>query len=213
MGYRKHAFTLGGIYHIYNRGVEKRNIFLDKNDRIRFRALLLHCIPQEKTPSYSLSRKEKQRDHAKKRLVNILCYCLMPNHFHLLLQENAKSGISKFMQRLMNSYARYFNTKYERTGPLLSGPFRSVAVSGDDQFLHLTRYIHLNPYAAKMIDDPFQYEWSSLEEYIGSSKYKFCQSRLLKEIMEARKYRDFMIDYADYARELADIKHLLHDNT
>lgn len=212
MGYRKHSFTPGGVYHIYNRGVEKRDIFLSDSDRIRFRALLLHCLPVGRNPSYSLLKNPERQKQRGKKLVDVLCYCLMPNHFHLLLKETEDKGVSTYMQRFMNSYVRYFNTKQQRSGPLFAGPFRSVPITGDDQLLHVSRYIHLNPYVASLSDDPFTYAWSSLNEYVSSPKYRFCQIDLIKHMLKPAQHRKFITDYADYARELGDIKHLLHDD-
>lgn len=214
MGYRIDEFTPGEIYHIYTRGVEKRNIFRHNGDRMRFLALLLHCLPQSSIRSYSLAYKLKQepkRTLSGEGLVDVLCYCLMTNHIHLLLRENTEHGISLYMQRVLNSYARYFNVSAERSGSLFVNPFKAVLVVSDDQFLHVGRYIHLNSYVAHLIKDPFQYRWSSLGEYISKKKDGFCHTELLHSMMKPKEYRKFVADEADYARSLADIEHLLID--
>jgi putative transposase len=147
---RKVEFIPGEYYHVYSRGVEKRNIFMDIGDRDRFMALL-YIMNQERAfrPSdylkrgqnvivlYNLSRSEP--------ITSILAYAQMNNHFHLLIQERIKGGISKFMGKLLTAYSMYFNTKYKRSGPLFIKPFRSVHVDDDTHFRHLFAYIHTNP--------------------------------------------------------------------
>ncbi len=148
-----------------------RDIFRHTSDRARFLALILHCLPQGSIPSYSRARKIK-KEHQLTRpgegLVDVLCYCLMSNHVHFLLRENVDNGISRYMQRLLNSYARYFNVSSQRSGSLFVNPFKAVLVVNDNQLLHVGRYIHLNPYVAHMVEDPFGYRWSSLSEYLSA---------------------------------------------
>src|SRR3989344_3811028 len=129
MAYRKEDFGVGEIYHIFTRGVEKRNVFLDNLDYRRFTALLVHCLPPEALPSYSTLKRlkrEAQSTDSGEGLVDILCYCLMKNHFHLLLRENVEGGISMYMHRLLTSYSRYFNIRNVRSGSLFVNPFKAV---------------------------------------------------------------------------------------
>lgn len=213
MGYRLEPFAPGEIFHIYTRGVEHRRIFLNKSDRARFLALLIHCLPVGQIRSYSTAQKLKQQPFLTDEgsgLVDLLCYCLMDNHIHLLLKENTERGISTYLQRVLNAYARYFNIRRHRTGPLFAGPFRAVSIEGDEQLLHVSRYIHLNPYAAGMVDTVQSYAWSSFPEYIASGSTQIqCHMGLIKSMMNATSYRNFVIDEADFSRELASIKHLL----
>lgn len=213
MGYRYVDFAPGEIYHVCAHSVEQRKIFLDGADRERFLTLMIHCLPREYIQSYSVAKRLKQKQRKTDvglGLVDIMCYCLMTNHIHLLLKENCERGTSAYLQRLLDSYARYFNVRRRRTGPLFAGPFRAVGVDGDEQLLYVSRYIHLNPYVAGMTKDPFIYEWSSLSEYIGwKSKYHRCHTGLIRSMMPPGEYRTFVSDHADYARELAEIKHLL----
>ncbi|MFH1353951.1 MAG: transposase [bacterium] len=213
MGYRYVDFAPGEVYHVCARSVGQRKIFIDDEDRERFLALIIHCLPRGITQSYSTAKRlkqEQQKTDVSTGPVDLLCYCLMTNHVHLLLKENYDCGTSAYLQRLLNSYARYFNIRHKRTGPLFAGPFRAVAVDGDEQLLHVSRYIHLNPYVVGMTKDPFIYEWSSLSEYIGwKSKYHRCHTGLIRSMMPPGEYRAFVSDHADYARELAEIKHLL----
>lgn len=215
MGYRYIDFAPGEIYHVFTRGVEKRKIFLYDADRVRFLALLVHCLPQGDIQSFSVAQKLKQKTEITKEgegLVDILCYCLMNNHVHLLLKENVEGGISAYMQRLLTSYAKYFNMRSERSGSLFVNPFKAVLVDADEQFLHVTRYIHLNPFVAHITKDPLTYQWSSLDSYLFSSNREIiCHPALLREMMTQKEYRSFVLDYADYAQSLADNYHLLID--
>lgn len=214
MGYRIDGFEQDGIYHIFTRGVEKRNIFLDYNDRIRFRLLLLHCLPNASILSFSHAQKLKQKPELTRNgsgLVDILCHCLMDNHVHLLLRENVDGGITKYMQRILNSYAKYFNMRHERTGVLFGGRFKSVPVISDEQLLHVSRYIHLNPSEAKIAKDPFTYPWSSLGQYIGESKEEYSHPDFILDLMDGG-YREFILDHIDYEQTCAAYPELLLDD-
>ena len=132
---RKQKIASGGIYHIYNRGVEKRPLFLDDRDYNRF--VYNMAIFNDIKPALNSGRKskiglaEKEIKSIKQRrpLVNIVAFCLMPNHYHLLLEQEEKDGISKFMNKIGVGYANYFNLKYQRVGPLFQGKFKSVLVN------------------------------------------------------------------------------------
>ena len=175
MAIRKQSFAPGEFYHLYNRGTEKRLIFLDKNDYNYFLFLMYIC---------NTSKSIKLRDTGKnfdreETIVDIGAYCLMPNHFHILIHEKIEGGISKYMLKLMTGYSMYFNKKYERTGKLYEGVFKSTHANSDTYLKYLYSYIHLNP--AKLIDKNwkenknrniaillkyvFSYPYSSLKEY------------------------------------------------
>lgn len=149
--YRKTPFTENEYYHIYSRGVEKRKIFINLKDYHRFVALL-YIMNQDAPFRMDNFLREKKKDlkdifeeKREKSLVSILGYCLMPNHFHIILHENTEGGISKFMGKLLTAYSMYFNTKYERSGPLFTHPFRSEHISSESQFMYIFSYVHLNP--------------------------------------------------------------------
>lgn len=149
--YRKTSFAEGEHYHIYSRGVEKRKIFLNKKDYERFTALLF--IMNQNAPFRMDNFLREKQNHLEnifsekqeKTLVSILGYCLMPNHFHLILYEHTDGGISKFMGKLLTAYSMYFNIKYERSGPLFTRPFRSEYIENESQYMYIFSYIHLNP--------------------------------------------------------------------
>jgi len=149
---RKIKFAIHEHYHIYSRGVEKRKVFINQSDYLRFVALLYIMNQKEsfrienflRDKSHTIKNifKEKRGDQT---LVSILGYCLMPNHFHLILYEHTEGGISKFMLKLLTAYSMYFNTKYERSGPLFIHPFRSEHISNESQYVYIFSYLHLNP--------------------------------------------------------------------
>ncbi len=149
--YRKTQLTEGEYYHIYSRGVEKRKIFLNIKDYDRFMALL-YITNQDVSFRMDNFLRNKQNDLSiiftekrEKTLVSILGYCLMPNHFHLILHEHTEGGLSKFMKKLLTAYSMYFNTKYERSGSLFTHPFKSEHIGNESQFMYIFSYVHLNP--------------------------------------------------------------------
>ena len=149
----------------------------------------------------------------RKFLVEIIALCLMPNHFHLLLRQRTNEGISKFTSNFTNSYTRYFNIKNERTGPLFQGKFKAVRIETDEQLWHVSRYIHLNPYAShviKTLKDLEDYPYSSFPEYIGKSKTEFYDKEIiLNQFKDKKSYKKFVLDQADYQRKLEVIRRLL----
>jgi len=146
---RKTPFVENEYYHIYSRGVEKRKIFLSTRDYERFMALLYIMNQNDSFRMDNFLKGKKLQDIFKEKrskvLVSIVGYCLMPNHFHLILNEHTEGGISKFMGKLLTAYSMYFNTKYERSGPLVTHPFRSEHIDDEAQFLYIFSYVHLNP--------------------------------------------------------------------
>lgn len=171
-------FGMGNYYHIYNRGVEKRNIFLDKWDYLRFLETLNFY---RKTPTpmklsdfrrgvIKLKKIENQTE-----LVRIFCYSLMPNHFHLLIQQLSDSGITEFLRKLSDSYTRYFNTKYERVGSLFQGTFKAKLIETDESLLQLSKYIHRNAFPLEMLWEGKVYPHSSYGCYLSGEKHPFCE--------------------------------------
>lgn len=209
------------LYHVFNRGVNKQPIFFGKRDyqramdvcefysfaesKLRFSKFLL--LSQEKKIHFWRKLREGNR-----KLVEIICFCFMPNHFHLLLKQKEENGISKFMSIFQNSFTRYMNTKYERIGPLLQGQFKAVRVEDENQLFHLSRYIHLNPYASFVVkkkEDLINYPWSSFPQYLRKTNNSFCSVKaVMVSFKNAEEYKNFVFDQADYQRELDRIKHL-----
>jgi putative transposase len=134
----------------------------------------------------------------------------MPTHLHLILKQLKHNGISIFMNNILNSYTRYFNTKHKRKGPLWEARFKNILIEKDEYLLHLTRYIHLNPVTASLINKPEDWLASSYREYIEKNAEKICQyDDVLKT--EPISYKQFVDDRISYQRELAKIKQYLFD--
>ncbi|MDP3726133.1 MAG: transposase [bacterium] len=157
---RKEQFAENEFYHIYNRGTDKRTIFLDEFDYGRFIRLLHVCnnqtaVVMKDLKNFNFSQLTSLVSQYTP-LVAIGAYCLMPNHFHILVKEIRPRGISQFMGKLLTAYSMYFNKKYERTGALFEGKFKSSRAKNDNYLQYLFAYIHLNP--VKLIDPNWKEE-------------------------------------------------------
>ncbi|OGY28310.1 MAG: hypothetical protein A3F33_01590 [Candidatus Woykebacteria bacterium RIFCSPHIGHO2_12_FULL_43_10] len=209
-------------YHVFNRGIDHRPIFTSKKEYQRFLDLIkfyqhlslplrysYYCRLTEERKSKVLESLKSQN----KKQVHISSYCLMPNHFHFLLKQVSDNGISKFMANLQNSYTRYFNIKNKRVGPLLLDQFKGVRIETDEQLLHVSRYIHLNPYTGYLVKDLARlqnYPWSSLREFVENPTEELCEKEIiLSNFSKSNPYTQFVYDQADYQRELGMIKHLV----
>ena len=210
MAVRIEPLVTDEYYHVFNRGVAKQPIFTSKHDYSQ--ALLTSNYYQYADQSLKLSRfkklsyedKEKflsESKGLKPKLVQIVCFVFMPNHFHFLLKQLVDNGISKFIGQFCNSYTRYFNTVHNRVGHVFQGTFKSINVESEEQLIHLTRYIHLNPYVSSIVkkNTLSEYPWSSYPNYLQGG------SNIIG--MNPEKYRQFVVNHADYARELELIKH------
>ena len=150
---------------------------------------------------------------SKDNIVEIIAYCFMPTHVHLVLKQMKNDGISIFMGKVLNSYTRYFNLKNKRKGPLWESKFKNVEVETDEQLLHLTRYLHLNPVTAHLVEDPHEWSFSSYKEYLGEKQADetICNySGLLHVVPE--DYKEFVSSRKEYQRELAGLKELFLEN-
>ena len=201
-------------YHIYNRGVENRDIFMDARDYKVF----LHFLKRYLTPPPLDPSKIKPRFRADIfDQIHLVAYCLMPNHFHLMIKQFTKEAIVLLMRALGNSYVYYFNKRHQRTGPLFQGRYKAVIVDTEPYLLHLTRYIHLNslnkdgPLART---DPVrlaEYPYSSYGDYSGRGEtkwihpeeiltfFKTAQRTNLKDFLS---YQSFVEDYKEDSREI-----------
>jgi len=209
---RKEPLVTGEIYHVFNRGVEKRPIFENARHYQRFLDLLPFYTRSHHLKFSTLSGKEREEVISKKtgeKLVEILCYCLMPNHFHLMLKQSSDHGIKNFMRIVADSYSHYFNITKERVGPLFQGKFKAVRIEDDAQLLHVSRYIHLNPVVTELVKEPEDYDWSSYLEYIAKKKGFSITEIILDQFKSITFYKNFVHDYADYAKRLHKIEHLL----
>ncbi len=145
---RNLTFSVGEYYHLYNRGVEKRIIFNTEFDYLRFQLLLLLVNDERPVEVHQLLRDYTIPELIKQErqpLVSIVSFCLMPNHYHLILKETTESGISKFMHKLGTGYTLYFNDKNDRSGSLFQGTYKAKYIEDDRYLKYLFEYIHLNP--------------------------------------------------------------------
>lgn len=173
--------------------------------------------PPIKLSKYNLLPKDQREEiinslkRKKEWLVEIVSYCLMPSHFHLVLKQLLDDGVKDFLRLLTNSFSHYFNTKHDRTGSLFGGRFKAVHIENDEQLLHVVRYVHLNPYTSYVVKDLEHledYPYSSLSEYLGKSKNYLCQKRLvLNHFRTVEKYQSFVFNQGDYQRSLERIKY------
>ena len=201
-------FVNGQYYHIYNRGVEKRDVFEISWDYKHFIDTLLYYQLEGPKPRFSqFSKNQIFKPNLDKKIVDIVCYCLMPNHFHLLLKQVKENGITEFISKLSNSYTKYFNTKYKRIGPLLQGEFKAELVKSDEHLIHVSRYIHLNPLVSYLVKDLSLYRWSSYHEYINGDKGICQKDDVLAFFKSPKHYKQFVLDQADYGKSLETIKH------
>lgn len=217
---RKFILANGYVYHIYNRGVEKRNIFINKRDYTRALETIKYYqykdLPCRFSKFLELNSNTKMSIYnsiksENKRLIDIISYALMPNHFHFILRQITDKGISTFVSKFTNSYTKYFNKKYDRVGHLLQGVFKSVLVEDDYQLPHLSRYIHINPSVAALVDirKLQNYYFSSYPEYLELSDDNICQKDdVLKHFKNPEDYKKFVLEQVSYAKELVNIKHL-----
>lgn len=169
-------------YHVFNRGVDKRAIFLDKADYFRFHQSLQFFNTQDHVISIYVRSFQKDWTETQKPLVSIHGYCLLNNHFHLLLTQLTDGGISEFMKRLGGGYTSYFNERYERSGALFQGTFKRVHVGADEQLLHLAAYVNLNNKVHNYTD----FSLNSFEVYTGTRDEQFVDTKLILEHFRSR---------------------------
>ncbi|MDO8576392.1 MAG: transposase [bacterium] len=199
------------LYHLLNRGVDKRQIVVDDHDRVRF----IHDLFAFNNASLSLNfeQPERQLEQRKihERLVDIHAFCLMGNHYHLLVSEVMEEGIPLFMQKLNMGYSKYFNERHERTGTLWQGKYKKIQVTRDAHFLYIPYYIHLNPLdfvmpewrdgkvknASQALKHLGAYRWSSHLDYLGVKNFPSITRRdLLSDTFRTR---------GKYEKEIANI--------
>lgn len=208
---RKQKLVSNNIYHVYNRGVEKRHIFLDGSNYSRFidGLIIFNDIKPIINPKQRIIN-IKNGSYKRTPLVDILAFCLMTNHFHLLLKQIVDGGITEFMRKLGDGYVKYFNIKHDRVGTLFQGKFKSVLIENDSQFLYIPHYIHLNPLdllypnwrekgiknvtaALNFLDS---YRWSSYGDYTEKPNFSLV---LKKDILS-----EYFSGAEEYQKDLKD---------
>ena len=214
---RKYLLANGEVYHIFNKSIANFKIFNNKFDFKRMQEAIKYYRFEDASIRFVrfVSRRKKDKGDSipsrqSDRLVDIISYCIMPTHLHLVLQQTKDKGISKFMSNVLNSYSRYFNIRHKRKGPLWEGRFKNILVKTDEQLIHLTRYIHLNPTSAGLVNKPNYWEFSSFNEYLEKTKTgsEICSYEHLLDI-NPNTYKKFVENRVVYQRELSKIKSLI----
>ena len=219
MPVRKTLLVTGQYYHLFNRGVAGTHIFKNNSDYVHFLKSIKYY--QYQNPPVRLSAfihysKEDQEiifqemEESNLKNVDIICYCLIPNHYHLLVLQSGENGITNFCKKFTDSYSRYYNTKHNRQGPMFQGVFKSVRIETTEQLLHVSRYIHLNPLVSYLVKekDFLDFPWSSLSVYIRGESDLVKSSIIMDNFPSIGTYQSFVLDQAGYAKELENIKHL-----
>jgi putative transposase len=215
---RKTPFAPGEIYHIYNRGVDKREIFSSHEEYVRFVYLLFLCNSDKKV-DFKRVNKDKIFEHDRQEtIIDISAWCLMPNHFHLLARAKSDVCITRFMEKVQTGYSMYFNKRHERSGSLFQGPFKAQHVDSDEYLKYLSAYIHLNP--VKLVDGGWkesgiqdrsrakkfldEYRFSSYMDYknIDRPEGKILSTASFPKYFDNGKnsfntYINFWLDFAD----------------
>ncbi len=200
---------MGEVYHVFTRSIAGYRIFNDEFEYSRMCEALWYYQQEERVRGLCKFKRLVKGDSDENRvsIVEIIAYCLMPTHIHLVLEPLSENAISGFMQNVLNSYTRYFNIRHGRKGPLWEGRFKKVRVENDSQLLHLTRYIHLNPVTAGLISRPEDWKFSSYKQYLGRAVGGCCPEKFLD--IEVETYKEFVQDRISYQKELAQIKDLI----
>ena len=188
-------------YHIYARGGSRRPIYLDDQDYRVFERLLQRYLSHEETRNSAGVPYDKLYDS-----IQLLAYCQMPNHFHLLVYQKNEHAMVRLMRGVMTAYSRYFNKKYERTGALFESRYKAVRVTSDSYLLHISRYIHLNP------EEWVNYPYSSLFAYEDPGLAPdWLELKPILDLFSEGTYLDFVADYEDAKQQLKAIKDELAD--
>ena len=190
MARRNVPFLSNQYYHIYNRGAHRIDIFRNDADYI----FLLKLV----------------KEQAEKCDISVIAYCLMHNHYHLLLRQNDDIQISKFMQAVFNVYTKAFNSKYQLSGTLFEGPFRAIHIDRTEYLLYLCRYIHRNPLEAGIVLVPEQWHYSNYLEFIGQREGTLVDRKFVKENFGSpEEYRKFVMDHVPPEKDRKELRHYL----
>jgi len=203
------------IYHVFNKSIKDFVIFNNHAEYSRMFELIKYYQVNKPVLNFAKFIKLRKKSALKQcvhisdeeKLVSIIAYCLMPTHVHLILEKLKDNGISTFIGNILNSYTRYFNKRHDRKGPLWESRTKKISVEDNNQFIHLTRYIHLNPVTAYIVDKPETWPYSSYQEYAGKIKKsdRICNFKHLID-MDTRTYIKFVGDGIKYQREMGKIK-------
>lgn len=224
MPFRRIFLAKNQIYHLFNRGAGKQIIFREKRDYARALEVMgyyQYAKPDLRFSYYDRLQKEEKDGFLEElkrkgeKQIEFLTYCLIPNHYHLVAKELEDNGIINFMHNYQESYAKYYNAKYKRKGAMFESNFKAVRIETDEQFLHVCRYVHLNPYTTylvKKITELEDYTWSSFPDYLGKREPFLTSIGFLMGFFKGvEKLKSFTFDQADYQRRLEELKHFALD--
>lgn len=208
---RKESIIAGTIYHVCNKSIANYGIFQLDQNKLRFLSILEYYNNLDNTSKYSDFLKTNPLQYSNllikppHRNVSFIAYCIMVDHYHLLL-KTANDRLSNYLGQVENSYSHYFNIKYNRKGPLWQSRFRLVQIRTNEQLLHTCRYVHINPTTSKLVTKPENWKYSSYNDYINGEALK-----TIKEISieNPKHYKSFCEDRIDYQQTLKNIKSLL----
>ena len=216
---RQTVFITEQFYHIYNRSIEHLPIFLNSIDLKRVFALINYYrfhVDLSYSHFLQLPQEIKEQRQAILQMtdpiIEIHAFALMPNHFHFLIKQKKDNGINNFIKNFQISFVKYFNLKNNRNGPLFSGRFKGKFIEDEETFLHVARYIHLNPVTASLItiENLTTYHQTSLFTYMKENDNSFVVKWLIESVFKNKKeHLDFVNNQEEYQKNLRDIKHLL----
>lgn len=190
----REPFQNGEYYHIYNRGTDKRRIFMSQYDFNRFLKSMDAFNSVEPVGSLWLANLDKEHRKKSKKLVNVIAYCLNPNHYHFILKQNVDRGITEFMRRLGVGYTNYFNLKTKRTGALFQGKFKSKHIFGNEYLLHVSAYVNLNDRVHQLRNTTPQLVRSSWQEYTSGIQYLCNTKIILDQFKNRQEYTTFALE-------------------
>ncbi len=210
------TYVENGYYHVYNRGVEKRVIFLDDKDYKVFLSYLQFYLTAPLRGSTPKSFPSQQlHNHAKQ--IQVLAYCLMPNHFHLYLKQKDATAMNHFMRSLSTRYSMYFNKRYKRVGPLFQGIYKAAYIGNELQYLYLSKYIHRNPLSLPGFSSTnlVEYPYSSYRNYLGFVRQNWIHPQEIIEYFSKENhhtpYKEFVED-DQVSDEIATLKGSMLDH-
>lgn len=205
---RNKFYIEDSYYHVYNRGVEKRNIFLDQKDYHVFLNLLkIYLLPITEAKTHLNKLFPEKRNRVRKTFydeIELHAFCLMPNHFHLLLKQHSKNSMTEFIRSVCTSYSMYFNKRYKRVGSLFQGVYKAAHVMEDEYILHLSRYIHRNPLklAGSDLVNLDKYPYSSLSTYSNSNQRPWVTTQFILNYFDSAKTPT--LSYHEFVQSIDD---------
>jgi len=210
---RKVPFVENEIYHIFNRGVDKREIFSCNYDYMRILKSLDEFNQIDPVYSLYLNDLRRKKNHLDvqrlkevRKLIEIIAYCLNPNHFHLILRQLEPNGISEFMKRIGGGYTKYYNSKYDRSGFLFQGRFKSTHIDSNELLLYLSVYVNANyqihGYSKK------DWPYSSFLDYVGKRNNKLCNKEIILGQFDndSKQYEKYLNNNLEYFREKKEME-------